>query len=92
MISKRISWFRIVIFSKFSIVNVNVSIDGKYLGMASQSIDNQNLFVLPWNTSLYKDDNLHEISVEIQVGKRRRRINSDLIFFFWYFRTREIIQ
>jgi hypothetical protein len=64
-------FFRIVIFSKLSIINVNISIDGKYLGSAIQSIDNQNLFVLPWNSSLYADENLHEISVEIQVGRER---------------------
>ncbi|CAF3775166.1 unnamed protein product [Rotaria magnacalcarata] len=57
---------RIVIFSKLSIINVNVSIDEQYVGSAVQSIDNQNLFVLPWNVSLYDDGNLHQIFVGIK--------------------------
>jgi len=50
-----------------SIINVNISIDGKSIGSAIQSIDNKNLFILPWNTTLYNDKNLHEILVEIKV-------------------------
>lgn len=65
------SRFRIVIFSRVSIVTVRVSIDGEYLGLAIPSIDNQNLFVLPWNTSLYNDEKLHQIVVEIKVQKQR---------------------
>ena len=59
--------FRILIFSRIPIISVNVSIDGQHLGSALPSIDNKNLFVLPWNTSLYNDQNLHQILVEIQV-------------------------
>ncbi|CAF4143728.1 unnamed protein product [Rotaria sordida] len=57
---------RIVIFSKLSIINVNISIDEQYIGSAIQSIDNQNLFIFPWNTSLYNDEKLHKIFVEIK--------------------------
>jgi hypothetical protein len=53
------------------IVNVNISIDGRYIGLAIQSSDNPNLFVLPWNTSFYKDENLHEIFVQIKVRRKR---------------------
>ncbi|CAF2727309.1 unnamed protein product [Rotaria sp. Silwood2] len=57
---------RIVIFSKLSISNVIISIDEQYIGSAIQSNDNGNLFILPWNTSLYNDENLHKIFVEIK--------------------------
>ncbi|CAF3242403.1 unnamed protein product [Rotaria socialis] len=57
---------RIVIFSKLSIINVNVSIDEQYVGSAVQSIDNQHLFVLPWNASSYDDGRLHQIFVGIK--------------------------
>lgn len=63
---------RILIFSKFTIENVNISIDGKYLGSAIQSKDNRNLFVLSWNPNLYKDEKLHDISVEIKDSKNNR--------------------
>jgi hypothetical protein len=83
--------FRIVIFSKLSIINVNISIDGQYIGSAIRSIDNQNLFILPWNTSLYNDNNLHEILVEIKV-KQRRKKNQLFDILFLYLRTKEIIR
>ncbi|CAF1350298.1 unnamed protein product [Rotaria sp. Silwood1] len=57
---------RIVIFSNLSIQNVIISIDEQYIGSAIQSKDNQNLFILPWNTNLYNDENLHKIFVEIK--------------------------
>jgi hypothetical protein len=60
---------RIVIFSKSPIVEVRVSIGSKYLGNAVQSIDNQNLYVLPWNASFYNDGLLHALSVEIKDEK-----------------------
>ena len=59
-----------VIFSKWLIVNVSVFIDSKFLGYAKQSIDNQNLYVLPWNTSFYNDNHLHNLSVEIKDNQR----------------------
>jgi hypothetical protein len=62
--------FRIVIFAQLPIVNVNISIDGQYIGLAIQSSDNPNLFVLPWNTSFYNDENLHEIFVQIKVRRK----------------------
>jgi hypothetical protein len=55
-----------LIFSKSPIIEVRVSIDSKYLGNAVQSIDNQNLYVYPWNASVYNDGNHHQISVEIK--------------------------
>ena len=66
-------FFRILIFAYLPIINVNISIDEQYIGSAIQSIDNPNLFVLPWNTSFYNDGNLHRIVVEIKV--RRKRIS-----------------
>ncbi|CAF0820817.1 unnamed protein product [Rotaria sordida] len=57
---------RIVIFSKWSIVNVNISIDSKFFGTAIESIDNENLYVLPWNASFYNDGHLHTLSIEIK--------------------------
>ncbi|CAF3466928.1 unnamed protein product [Rotaria sp. Silwood1] len=63
---------RIVIFSKWSIVDVNVSIDSKFLGTAIQSIDNKNLYVLPWNASFYNDSHLHTLSIEINDNQNNR--------------------
>jgi len=60
---------RVVIFNKWSIVNVRVSIDSEVLGSAFPSSDNPNLFILPWNASQYNDGNLHWVSVEIKVRR-----------------------
>ncbi|CAF1094303.1 unnamed protein product [Adineta ricciae] len=57
---------RIVIFSYLPIVDVQISIDEQSMGSARQAIDHSNLFVLPWNASIYHDDNLHVISVRIR--------------------------
>ncbi|UJR16488.1 hypothetical protein I4U23_003391 [Adineta vaga] len=57
---------RIVIFSKFPIVDVRVTIDTKFLGNAIKAIDHENLYVLPWNASLYNDGFLHNLIVEIK--------------------------
>ncbi|CAF0776147.1 unnamed protein product [Adineta steineri] len=57
---------RIVIYSKLPIVDVHVSIDKKFLGYAKPSIDNEHLYVLPWNASFYNDGSLHDLSVEIR--------------------------
>ena len=62
---------RILIFSQEKIINVEIFIDGKMIGHAKQSIDNKNLFVFPCNTNLYDDENLHEISVQIQVKEKK---------------------
>lgn len=56
---------RIVIFSKNPITEVRISIDSKDLGVAIQSIDNPNLYVLPWNSTVYNDGVLHDLSVKI---------------------------
>lgn len=63
--------FRILVFAKQSIVKVDVQIDGKTIGQAVRSIDNANLFVLPWNTSVYNDEKLHRIVVNIRVRESR---------------------
>lgn len=55
-----------MIFSKNPIVEVRVSIDSKDLGVALQSIDNENLYILPWNSTVYNDGSLHDLSVKIQ--------------------------
>ena len=60
--------FRVVIFHKWPIVGVDVSINAQLLGSATQSNDNRNLYVLPWNASQYNDGRLHRISVEIVVS------------------------
>ena len=65
------SMFRILVFAKQSIVTVDVQIDGKAVGQAVRSIDNKNLFVLPWKTSLYNDEKLHRIVVNIRVRESR---------------------
>lgn len=36
------------------------------MGSAIESIDNKNLYILPWNTSLYNDDHLYKLTVEIK--------------------------
>lgn len=63
--------FRILVFAKQSIVKVDVQIDGKTIGQAVRSIDNANLFVLPWNTSVYNDEKLHRIVVNVRVRESR---------------------
>ena len=62
---------RIVIFSKNPIVKVEISIDSKYLGDAVKSVDNDNLYVLKWNTSVYHDGFLHDLSVVIHDNKNQ---------------------
>ncbi|UJR30002.1 hypothetical protein I4U23_017548 [Adineta vaga] len=57
---------RILIFAYLPISDVKIFIDGQAKGSAVQTNDHKNLFVLPWNTSLYNDGNLHEISVQIK--------------------------
>ncbi|CAF0716595.1 unnamed protein product [Adineta steineri] len=57
---------RILVFAQLPISKVDITIDKQYMGSAIQSIDNLNLFVLPWNTSFYNDGNLHEIFVKIK--------------------------
>ena len=61
-----------MIFARLPIVHVTISIDGQYLGSARRSSDNSNLFVLPWNASLYHDEKLHQILVQIKVNKLAR--------------------
>jgi hypothetical protein len=68
--------FRIVIFSKNPIIDVRISIDSIYLGNAIQSIDNKNLYVLPWNTSIYNDGLLHDLLVEI-TDNQNNKINNE---------------
>ncbi|CAF4158500.1 unnamed protein product [Rotaria sp. Silwood2] len=63
---------RIVIFSKWSIVDVSVSIDSKFTGTALQSIDNNNLYVLPWNASFYNDGHLHTLSIEVKDNQNNK--------------------
>jgi hypothetical protein len=58
---------RILAFAVRPIVSVSVSIDGRRSRRARRSTDNDNLFVLPWNASVYLDEQLHEISVNIRV-------------------------
>ena len=58
---------RVVIFHKWPIVDMRISIDSKILGSALPSRDNPNLFVLPWDASRYNDGKLHWILVEIKV-------------------------
>ena len=59
--------FRILVFAKRPIVTVEVQIDQKRLGQAVRAKGNRNLFVFPWNTSLYADEKLHQIVVTIRV-------------------------
>lgn len=59
-------YLRIIIFSKYPITDVRISIDSKYLGNAIKSIDNENLYVFPWNASIYNDNLLHDLLVEIK--------------------------
>lgn len=63
---------RIVIFSKNPITKVQVSIDSKDLGEAIQSTDNENLYVLPWNSTFYNDGLLHDLSVNIQDSRNNQ--------------------
>ncbi|CAF0901873.1 unnamed protein product [Adineta ricciae] len=67
---------RIVIFSKFPIVDVRVSIDGKFLGNAVKAIDHESLYVLAWNASLYNDGRLHDLTVEIK-DKQNNELKSE---------------
>jgi hypothetical protein len=59
-----------VVFSKWSIRQVKVTIDSQLLGLARVAVDHPNLYVLPWNASVYHDGHLHQISVEIEVTER----------------------
>jgi len=68
---------RIVIFSKWPIIDVRISIDSKYIGNAIQSIDNENLYVLPWNASFYNDGKLHDLLVEIKDNQNNTVINQN---------------
>ena len=70
---------RIVIFNKWPIVNVHVSIDSQVLGNAFSPKDNPNLFVLPWNASQFNDGKLHRISVEIKVRRSSTPVKSSHI-------------
>ena len=72
--------FRILIFSKRPLTDVQVSIDGQTVGQASRSPDNANLFILPWNTSVYSDESLHRISVIIQVSDTNTQAFLHFIF------------
>ncbi|CAF0755501.1 unnamed protein product [Didymodactylos carnosus] len=62
---KQSTHIRILIFSKHQINNVRVSIDSKFIGYAVNSINNLNLFILQWNTSLY-EQGTHIMHVQIQ--------------------------
>ncbi|CAF0907568.1 unnamed protein product [Didymodactylos carnosus] len=62
---KQSTYIRILIFAKHQIIDVRVLIDSKFIGQAKSSIDNPNLFILQWNTSLY-DQGIHEMIVEIK--------------------------
>lgn len=78
---------RILVFSKKRIVAVKVSIDSKFLGVARQSNDSSNLFLLEWNPSIYRDEKSHRILVEISVRQNKRQrwteIEIDSFFSFW---------
>jgi hypothetical protein len=47
------------------------------LGNAIKSIDNENLYVLPWNASFYHDGGLHDLLVEIRDNQNNKIQNEN---------------
>lgn len=47
------------------------------MGNAIQSIDNQNLYVLPWNSTLYNDGKLHKLSIEVKDDQNNKMITEN---------------
>jgi hypothetical protein len=49
------------------------------LGNAIKSIDNDNLYVLPWNASVYNDGSLHNLLVEM-TDNQNNKIQNEIQF------------